>query len=43
MTIGKNAQSDVNQAMEPIDAALPRWNRKEAEANFATQSEAEPV
>lgn len=32
MAIKKNAQSDGNQAMESINGALPRWNRKEAEA-----------
>lgn len=32
MATGKNAQSEVNHTLGPINGALPRWSRKEAEA-----------
>ncbi|TIX02049.1 MAG: biotin synthase BioB [Mesorhizobium sp.] len=32
MTIGMNAEPDVNPGMEPVDGAQPRWNRDAAAA-----------
>ncbi|WP_432421295.1 biotin synthase BioB [Mesorhizobium huakuii] len=35
MTIEMNAETDVNQVVDTIDVALPRWSSKEAEAIHA--------